>query len=74
MQNNLVRGPLEKVGIHEQSIFIIICISMRYKFDLFVVRCPALLLQILRFAQNDNEMKLRMTGRGFPFMQHRGSE
>ena len=28
---------------------------------MFAVRCPALLLQILRFAQNDNERVLRMT-------------
>ena len=28
---------------------------------MFAVRCPALLLQILRFAQNDNEGVLGMT-------------
>ena len=47
MQNNLVRGPLKKVG----TTNIIICISIRYKFDLFVVRSLVLLLQILRCAQ-----------------------
>ena len=28
---------------------------------LFAVRCPVLLLQILRCAQNDSELRLRMT-------------
>ena len=35
------RSP-QKSGDHEQSISVIICISIRYKFDLFVVRCPVL--------------------------------
>ena len=40
MQNNLVRGPLEKVGT-EQSIFVTDYISIRYKFSLFAVRQAA---------------------------------
>ena len=48
MQNNLVRGPFKKVGMNEQRFFITYYYSRRYEFDLFVVRCPALLLQILR--------------------------
>ena len=46
--------PSKKWG-REQSISVRICISIRYKFDLFVVRCHALLLQILRCAQNDRD-------------------
>ena len=64
MQNNHVRGPLKKSGDHEQPNFVIVCLLIRYEFGLFAVRCPVLLHQILRFAQNDSERTLRMTVKG----------
>ena len=41
MQNNPVRGPLKKVGTTNKRFFVIICISIRYKFNLFAVRRAA---------------------------------
>ena len=55
MQNYLVRDPelYQKSGDREQPVFTMYYHSIRYKSDVFAVRCSALLLQILRYAQKD---------------------
>ncbi len=53
MQNYLVRYPLKKEGTANNRFFTMYYHSIRYKSDVFVVRCSALLLQILRYAQKD---------------------
>ena len=50
------------------------CHSNKYKNVVFVVRCPALLLQILRFAQKDipchqRRSRRRSEGSGVPHWQ-----
>ena len=61
VSNGLMPRAQRRSADHEQRYFATICLSTRYKSVLFAVRCPGLLLQILRFAQNDNRRVLRMT-------------